>query len=208
MPKNQPVEVLFELMRGRRSIRRFRDEAVQEELLLRLVEAATWAPSAGNRQDWFFSVVTSPDLARRMADAVRARWDSIIAANRGSGIVGEVEQYVAHFADFAAAPAVIVVSARSVDAVQRHLLGDDAAATVGSACSAAMAAQNLMLAAHALGLATCCMTGALAARDDFCRLLELSAKHEIVCLIAVGWADQTPAPPARKPVSEIARCWP
>ena len=202
------ADALLSLMRERRSIRRFRDEPVPQELLARLIEAATWAPSAGNRQDWFFSVVTSPDVKRQMADAVRARWDSIIAANRDSGIVGEVERYVAHFADFAAAPAVIVVSARSVDAVQRHLLGDAAPSTVRSACSAAMATQNLMLAAHALGLGTCCMTGALAARNELSQLLELNKKYELACLIAVGWPDESPAPPARKPTTEIARFWP
>jgi nitroreductase len=208
VPKNQLVEALFELMRGRRSVRRFRKDTVPIEMINRIVEIATWAPSAGNRQDWFFSVVTSPDVKRRMAEAVRRRWDSISAANRGSGFVAEVERYVAHFGDFADAPAVIAISARCVDSIQRHLLGDDAMATAGSACSAAMAAQNLMLAAHALGLGSCCMTGALAARGELGEILELARKYEIICLIAVGWPDESPAPPARKPLTEVARFWP
>jgi nitroreductase len=196
---------LLSLIRERRSIRRFRDEPVQKEILIRLIESASWAPSASNRQDWFFAVVTSDAVKRDMADAVRRRWDEIIAANRGSGVIEEVERYVEHFGDFAGAPVVIAVAARVPDAVQRHLLGDAAAATAGSATSAAMAAQNLMLAAHALGLGSCCMTGALAARDELGRLLDLGKRHEIVCLIAVGWPAETPAPPPRKPISEIAR---
>jgi nitroreductase len=68
-----------------------------------------------------------------------------------------------------------------------------------------MAAQNLMLAAHALGLGSCCMTGALAARGELGEILELARKYEIICLIAVGWPDESPAPPARKPLTEVAR---
>jgi nitroreductase len=49
------------------------------------------------------------------------------------------------------------------------------------------------------------MTGALAARDELRQVLDLSRKHEIVCLIAVGWPSETPAAPPRKPISEIAR---
>ena len=196
---------LISAIRSRRSIRRFQNRAVPGELIERIIEAAVWAPSAGNRQDWFFTVVTSPAVKQQMADAVRRRWDAIIAANRGSGVIEEIENYVKHFGDFADAPTVIVVSAKSADAVQRHLLGDDAEPTVGSACSAAMAAQNLLLAAHALGLGACCMTGALAARRDLNRILELGRKQDIICLITVGWPDETPSPPVRKPLTEIVR---
>jgi len=199
------AEAFLSVLRERRSVRRFRDKTVKRDLLEHLIEAAIWAPSASNRQDWFFTVVTSAEVKRDMADAVRLRWDAIIEANRGSGVIEEVERYVAHFTDFVAAPAVVVVSACAPDAVQRHLLGDAAAATVGSATSAAMAAQNLMLAAHAVGLGSCCMTGALAARDEMRQVLDLSRKHEIVCLIAVGWPDETPAAPPRKPIGEIVR---
>jgi len=199
------ADAFLSFLRERRSVRRFRNKPVSKDLLAQLVESATWAPSASNRQDWFFTVITPATVRRDMAEAVRRRWDAIIAANRGTGVIEEVKRYVEHFGDFAHAPAVIVVSARVPDAVQRHLLGDAAAATVGSAASAAMAAQNLMLAAHALGLGSCCMTGGLAAREELQQILRLSKRQEIVCLIAVGWPDETPVPPPRKPVSEIGR---
>lgn len=195
------------VVRGRRSVRRFRTTPVDKERILRLIEAAEWAPSAGNRQDWFFSVVTSPNVKRRMAEAVARRWKAIVDANRTSGSIEEVERYVAHFDDFAEAPAVILVSARRPDAFQQHLLGNDASATFGAICSAAMAAQNLMLAAHVMGLGSCCMTGALAAREELGEIAELGPKREIVCLIAVGWRDEAPPAPNRKPASEIARFW-
>lgn len=66
----------LELARTRRSIRRYRPDSVPEELLLRVLEAARWAPSAVNGQPWHFIVLTDPDSRRRLAD--RARWLGIV----------------------------------------------------------------------------------------------------------------------------------
>lgn len=195
----------FSLIRGRRSVRRFKPAPLPRELILQLVELACWAPSAGYRQDWSFCVVSSPTVKKEMAEAVRRRWQAIVAANSSFALIDEVATYSARFGDFEHAPVVVAVSARRVDAFQKHMLGDDAVATVGSTASAAMAAQNMMLAAHALGLGSCCMTGALAARTELGRMIGLSRRHEIVCLVALGRPDETPEAPARTPVEEVVR---
>ena len=202
---NQAADDLLRVLRERRSVRQFRGEPIPRALVEQLIEAASWAPSATNRQDWRFTVVTSATRKQEMADAVRRRWDAILAANRDCGFIEEIERYAASFARFAHAPALVVVSARAPDSFQRHLLGEAAIATAGSATSAAMAAQNLMLAAHALGLATCCMTGVVAARDELRPLIGLGRRDELVCIVALGYAAETPPPPPRKPIDEIAR---
>lgn len=199
------AEAVAGVIRGRRSIRRFGDEPVERATIERLVELAGWAPSAGNRQDWCFTVVTSPTVKREMAGVVRERWNAIVAENRGSGFIEEVKGYVTRFADFESAPVVVVVSARTPDAVQLHMLGEAAGATTGSSASAAMAAQNMMLAAHALGLGSCCMTGALAAREEISGILGFGKKEEIVCLVTLGWPSEAPQPPPRKPVEKTAK---
>jgi nitroreductase len=170
-----------------------------------LVEIATWAPSASNRQDWFFTAVYRESLKREMAQAVRDRWDGIVAANEGSGLAEEVRRYSPRFSAFEAAPVVIAVSARTPDSAQRHLLGEVACPTAGGAASAAMAVQNLMLAAHARGLGTCCMTGPVAARDELSRILGLGRKEEVTCLVTLGWPAESPDPPPRKPVGQVMR---
>ena len=199
------AEDLMSLIRRRRSVRRFKPDPVPRRLVVQLIESAGHAPSAGNRQDWTFTVVTSESAKGEMAEAVRRRWDQIVAANRDSGLTEGVAEYCSDFGDFERAPAVIVVSARRASAFERHMLGEDVEATVGSRASAAMAAQNLMLAAHALGLGTCCMTGALAARAELGAIMGLDRKHEIVCLIALGLPDEAPGEPPRTPVDEILR---
>jgi nitroreductase len=194
---------LLALIRSRRSIRRFRPDAIPPELIAQIIEAASWAPSASNRQDWFFTLISSDRLKQEMAETVQRRWDEIFDANQSTGLLAELRRYSAGFTSFVSAPVVIVVSVMAVNAIQRALLGDAAEPTAGARASAAMAAQNLMLAAHAAGLGTCCMTGALAAGKEIARLLGLR-RREIVCLVTLGYPDETPAPPPRKPVSEIS----
>ena len=198
-------DLLLSYLCGRRSIREFSDQQLSRGCLQQLIEAATWAPSAGNRQDWMFSVVESSDAKQALVATVRGKWEGILAANQDLGFAQELAEYASTFADFARAPVVIAVSAAAPNAMHRHLLGEAARATVGSFASAAMAAQNLMLAAHALGLGACCMTGALAAAAELSQLLGLGRRREVVCLIALGHPVSQPAAPQRKPYHEVVR---
>lgn len=199
------AEALLELLRTRRSIRRFRPDPVPRATLERLIEAASWAPSAGNRQDWHFAVATRRELIREMAAAVRRRWEEIAASRGGSGPAQEMAGYAIRYSDFAAAPVVVGVACRVAAEFHRNLLGADAEAITGSSFSAAAAAQNLMLAARALGLGACCLTAPLGAREELTKLLEIPRRHALVCLITVGIPDGVPATPARRAASEIAR---
>jgi nitroreductase len=194
-----------ELLRGRRSVRKYSDQAVAKEIIEKMIELACMAPSASNRQDWFFTVITSGTVKHAMADAVRHRWQNILAENRQMAMIDEVEKYAAGFADFESAPTVIAVSATQASTVQNHLLGDNADLVAGSMTSAAMAAQNLMLAAAGFGLASCCMSGALAAGKELKEMIGLERKRILICLVAVGYANETPAAPPRKPVAAVSR---
>ena len=76
MPKD-----VADAIRDRRSVRRFTSEEIPEATLSRLLEAACLAPSAGNRQPWFFYVVRSPGIRQELAAAafgqrfwLRHRW--------------------------------------------------------------------------------------------------------------------------------------
>jgi nitroreductase len=198
-------EDVSEFLCGRRSVRTYLNRPVPKDIIEKLIEMACMAPSATNRQDWFFTVITSGALKHALAEVVRHRWQDILSENRQMAMIDEVEKYSAGFTGFESAPAVIAVSSAQTSAVQKHLLGDDAAIVVGSMTSAAMAAQNLMLAASGFGLASCCMTGALAARKELEEMIGLEKKRILICLVAVGYAAETPAAPPRKPVAAISR---
>ncbi len=55
-------------IRDRRSIRKYKDDAVDEEILLEILQAGRWAPSASNKQPWHFIVVRDPQTRNRLAD--------------------------------------------------------------------------------------------------------------------------------------------
>jgi nitroreductase len=51
---------IYEAMRTLRAVRRLRSDPVPDEVLNRVLEAATWAPTGGNRQPWRIVVVKDP----------------------------------------------------------------------------------------------------------------------------------------------------
>lgn len=198
-------EEFFAVLGERRSIRRFRPDPVGRDTWQRLFEAAAWAPSASNRQDWEFIAVTSRTVIASMAQAVRARWNSLTEKAGDSGLAPELAKYSANFDWFSGAPAVVAIACRTPEAFLNHILGPAAPVVAGGRASAAMAAQNLMLAAHVLGLGSCCLTGPLAAADELGPLLGLGRRHELVCLVALGYPAEEPARPDRKGLDAIGR---
>jgi nitroreductase len=62
---------LMEAIKRRRSVRSYQDKAVEEEKLLRVLEAGRLAPSAKNMQDWRFIVVKDPGLRLKLAEAAK-----------------------------------------------------------------------------------------------------------------------------------------
>lgn len=59
---------IIEIIKSRRSIRKYKQTPVEDEKLNMVLEAARWAPSAGNRQPWEFIVVKDPSIRRKVAD--------------------------------------------------------------------------------------------------------------------------------------------
>ncbi|MBI5191162.1 MAG: nitroreductase family protein [Nitrospirae bacterium] len=192
-----------DVLAGRRSVRRFRPEPVPRDVLMKILAAGSWAPSPTNRQGWEFAAVYSDSLKKEMADAARGAWDDACA--KAGGISGTVSEYAGNFVWFADAPVVIVVSARRPEGFMQSLFGGDAGTVSGSGTAAAMAAQNIMLAAHAEGIGTCCLTGPLAAGDRLKKIAGVGGRFEIVCLVALGYPAETPAAPERKPVDDYTR---
>lgn len=69
----QPVD-FYEVVRRRRSIRAYKPDPVEDEKLLRVLEAARLAPSAANRQPWHFIVVRDPEVKEKLGKAYPREW--------------------------------------------------------------------------------------------------------------------------------------
>jgi coenzyme F420-0:L-glutamate ligase / coenzyme F420-1:gamma-L-glutamate ligase len=192
---------LLSLMRERRSIRRFREEPLPAGTLERLLEAARWAPSASNRQPFRFLAIEAAEVRTGMADLVRE------AVEQNLGRMAEPERgaaaaYAEHFVGFEKAPLVLAVSFRA-----RNLLAErldlPAEWDLGAVSSASAAVMNLLLAAHALGLGACWMTGPLLAAPRLEAFLGVPTGWRLSAIIPVGMAAETPAAPVRRTVSQL-----
>ena len=177
---------LMDAIYHRRAIRDYTPAAVDTATIRMLIEAATQAPSAMNLQPWSFVVVTSRDRLSRISEEAKAyllkRLPDFPVLSR----------YRDRFADrsfniFYNAPALVVVCATAAD--------------TQAAEDCALAAQNLMLAAHGHGLGTCCIGFARpwlntpAAKAA----LGIPLTHAPIVPIIVGWPKETVSGHPRRP---------
>jgi nitroreductase len=205
--------VIEQLLRERRSIRRFKPDAVPEALVERLIEAAIAAPSASNKQPWKFLVVESRELIAQLAAAVRSS-TSLVARHIPEDSQPAFERYGDYFTRFEHAPLVIVPIYKPLTLLS-NLTSDDLpeqerAAIVqleheSGLIGTSLALGHLLLVAHELGLGASGMTGPLLARPELKRLLEVPPAWDIVALVPLGFPDEVPTPTERKSAHLVTR---
>jgi nitroreductase len=195
---------LLELIQARRSIRRFSDRAVSREDIVCLLEAARWAPSNHNRQPWKFIVIEDKQQIKQLAETVGQDLSEKLKSlpEAAAAYASEFMHYATFFSN---APVLLVVLHKQPVSVSAPLLAGlkNPDLVSGEPLSVAMAVQNLLLAAHSLGLGTCVLTGPLLVQDVLAGALDLSAGHDLTCLVALGHPAELPAPPRRKTIEQI-----
>ena len=191
---------IFEAIYTRRSIRRYSDEPVPRDLIEKILDAARWAPSAHNRQPWRFAVMERAETKHALASAMGARLRADLERDGVTQDIVDKDVTRSH-QRITRAPVLIVVcvSMRDMDtyadARRKH------AEYLMATQSVAMAVQNLVLAAHALGLGACWMCAPLFVQDTVRDVLHLDADWEPQALITVGY----PAEEKTKTRNEIGR---
>lgn len=196
---------LLHLLFQRRSIRKYSDACVSSEIIYTLLEQAGLAPSAGNCQDYHFTVIKNAHIKEHLAEVVRMKVAEKVESIRATNpdLAETFFSYSKNFFWFSSAPVLIAVSCRAVDSFQQEYFGARPYAVSGSVVSAAMASQNLMLAATAANLSTCCLTGPLIASEEIKKMLKMSIRRDLVCLLTLGYAAESPSMPERKAVNSI-----
>jgi F420 biosynthesis protein FbiB-like protein len=177
---------LFDIMHSRRSIRRYEDRVIPEDVLGRLLEAARWAPSAHNRQPWRFAVITNPakrvSLARAMGQKFRADLEA-------DGLpIDQIELRAARsYQRISEAPALIMLCLSMADMDQYPDLGRQQFERIMAVQSVALAAQNLLLAAHAEGLGACWLCAPLFCQTVVREELALPGDWDAQALFTIGY---------------------
>mgnify|MGYP003610095991 FL=1 len=131
---------LMEAIYNRRSVRFYTEETVDKDTIEKLIKAGIQAPSAMNVQPWAFGVIQDKALMQKISDDTKAYLLASISAKP------YLEGYRQLFSNpefniFYKAPALIITFAKPEGP--------------NPACDCALAAQNIMLAAHSLGLGSC-----------------------------------------------------
>ncbi len=192
---------LFDAIYSQRQITRYKPDPVPREAIEKIIEAATKAPSGGNRQPWEFIVITDRNLIDRIGNIYREQWLGALGAQPrpGESPVYRSARYLAHH--MPEVPAMILVC---VD----HSLGSSY--TPGQpiergreASSIWLAVQNLFLAARALGLGTRLTTTHLRREAEIKALLGIPDHVETVCLTPLGYPRGSFGPTDRRPASEV-----
>ena len=172
---------ILEIIKTRRSVRDFTDQKIPERMIYVLGEALRWAPSAGNLQSRKFYFVSNQAIRNDLAQA---------------GLRHDFVSFIAR------APLVVVACADHNSASRYGERGTHLYCIQDTAASV----QNLLLAAHDLGLGTC-WVGAFH-EDKVRKILGLPDNLRPVVIVPVGYPAHTPIPPERISAEEAVEMMP
>lgn len=193
---------LAELMRSRRSVRRYQSSPVPRELLLQMLEAARWAPSPHGRQPWRFVILTRQEVKARLAEQMGATWQRNLAMD------GQPAEIVALRMEksrqrILQAPALIMPCLYLEDLDHYPDEQRQADEKTMAIQSIGAAIQNMLLTAYDLGLDTGWMCAPLFCPEVACAALELDTKLIPQALITVGYAAADPKRRGRLPLDTL-----
>jgi nitroreductase len=185
-----PPTAILDTIRGRRSASRFSPEPPPRAVVEQLIEAACWAPNHHLTEPWRFTV---------LAGGARAALGEVIAA--------ELEQDAANPKAAAEAAGVRTKVMRSpvIIAVGQVRASSDPEQDLEDYAACSCATQNLLLAAHAAGLAAKWSTGKMAASTAAKRFLDLDPADRIVGYVYLGYPAEPPSPSRRRAAAELSR---
>ncbi len=183
------MQDFLEIIRTRRSIRRYEPRAVPRELIDRLLDAAIRAPSAHNRQPWRFVVIESDATKRQLAEAMGEQLRRDLAADGAPPDFIERDAGRSH-ARITSAPLLILICATTSDMDYYPDEQRRSNEALMAAQSTAMAGQNLLLAAHALGLGACWLCAPLFCPAVVRETLALPDDWQPQGLITIGYAAE------------------
>jgi len=166
---------VFEAIYGRRSVRKYQEKPVSDDVMMKILDAARWAPSACNRQLWEFIVVTNLDTKKRIADE----------ACFGQKFLKEASSLVVVFYDDTKERRE-ETGPRKHDAIQ----------------SAAAAIQNMQLAAYSMGVGSLWVCG-IRYMLKLNEILDVPKFIRPIAIVTFGYPAEEPSVPVRRPIESF-----
>lgn len=177
---------LLDLLKSRRSIRRYTSHPIPSAYIESILEAGQWSPSAHNRQPWRFAVIQSVEAKTRLAHMMGERLRADLTADNLPPTQIEADA-TRSYDRITQAPLLILLCLTMHDmdvypdakrAQNEYLMAVQ---------STAMAGQNMLLMAHALGLGACWMCAPLFCPDVVLQALTLPQDWQPQALLTIGY---------------------
>ncbi|HDR90866.1 MAG TPA: nitroreductase [candidate division Zixibacteria bacterium] len=174
---------LIDILKNRRSVRKYTDRKVSDSEINIILEAARFAPSSNNTQCWRFVIVRDEEKIRELSKA-----GPLIS----KPVIGFIEKAPCVIACCAEPQAIYHKAAQS-------LIPSDLAVM-----DVTIATEHIVLSAAEMGLGTCWI--GWVSEKKAAKILDLPKKWKVIALLAVGWPEKPlePREPNRKELSEIA----
>lgn len=192
-----------QLVKSRRSIRRFKDAKMPRKIIEELLELATWAPSAHNAQPWRLVVVDDDEIKERLAHEMGRVWLSDMHKDGVPKDEAEKVVKLESWERITKSPVVIIVC---LTMEEMHKYPDRRrrkAEYLMAVQSVAAYIQTLLLLAHNEGVAACWICAPLFCQNAVRKVLGLPKDVEPQAMIIMGYADEEPKPPPRKALNTI-----
>ena len=194
MSETLPDPSYFEVVCNQRAQRALRPDPVPEALIEKILTAGTHAPSAKNTQPWRFIVVQDADVIQQIAAGAHAAWEAFARAttkDQTTRLFEDVDRWAT--GGLAQTPVIIVLCGDT------QLLPLD---QMGS--SIYPAAQNMLLAAAALGLGSLMSSLPIFAPDGaFAKTLELPDHIVPLATLPIGYPARKLGPPRRRAIQDL-----
>lgn len=177
----------IEMIKERRSVREFKDEKVDRELMREIVDISKWAPSWVNYQIARYTLIDNEEIIKKLAT---------------DGVNG----FVYNINTLKNAKGVAVLSFVQGKSGKLDLEKDEYSTTKSNSWEifdAGIACQTFCLAAHAKGVGTCIM--GVINEKSIAEIINLPEDETVAALIVYGYEKEHPAPSKRKDVDEILR---
>lgn len=189
----------YDLLKSRKSIRKFKAEPIADDILYRILEAGMHAPSGKNRQNWRFFVLRG-EKRNAYLELSQKSWlgiKDILEKRLKPSLYQFTERFFYTLGD---APVVILCYSHN-DAEERYHT------SIGSVY---MAVENMNLAAVAEGLGSCTMGAPLEIRQEVDRFLGVDqlpeykkGELELLCALVLGWPDHQPPKAPRQTAGRV-----
>ena len=201
------MQDFWEIIKTRRSVRKFKKDPVPDAVILKIIEAGSFAPSGNNKQNWHFIVVKTPSIIKAMADAVRAKADELAKVIGSQEDKRKFLKYTEFYTVFERAPVTIACVAQPYESpatkiFRTHGIFKEYKST-GGLQGVSAAIENILLSAKALGYGSCWMTGPMIARAELGKILGIVPPDELISLVPLGLPDENQITPPRKKVDDI-----